>query len=127
MLKKSLVFKRPIRNKILSEGKILNFGRPGAAKNDNTSYSEIPPNEPGLVQEDYLFELVNKITGELSTFVKRGHLVLTNTNVVLMDEKSEIKWAIRNDEDLISFERLDLSETELAIIVPSDVVDEPEA
>lgn len=105
----------------MSEGKILNFGRPGAAKNDNgTSYSEIPPNEPGLVQEDYLFELVNKITGELSSFIKRGHLVLTNTNVVLMDEKSEIKWAIRNDEDLISFERLDLSDVEIEFAEPVD-------
>lgn len=106
----------------MSDGKILNFGRPGAAggNQNGTSYSEIPPNEPGLVQEDYLFELVNKITGELRSFIKRGHLVLTNTNVVLMDEKSEIKWAIRNDEDLISFERLDLTEEELGIPVTEE-------
>ena len=74
----------------------------------------IPPNLP---QDDYSFHVLNKATGEEVVYVRRGHLVITNTNIVLFNPRQEMIWGIPNDDSLVFFERIEpeiISQDEIA-------------
>lgn len=63
---------------------------------------------PKLPQFNYKFVVVNKLDPTKErTFVQRGHLIVTQINLALIDENSEILWSIPNDGSVIYFERID--------------------
>ena len=65
------------------------------------------PNGPNLPQIPYRITLVDKVTGGEVIHEKRGHIVVTASNIVLFDANQEMIWGIPNDDFVISFERLD--------------------
>lgn len=72
------------------------------------------PEEPRLPQYNYNIKVWQEgEDGSLTQYVneKRGHLIITGTNVVILDEKSELLWACPNNDALISVERVDADKT----------------
>lgn len=77
-----------------------------------------PPNFPppeGLPQDDYIFYLVDKITGEEMILERTGHLVVTQSNIVLFNKEQEMIFGIPNDSSLMYFERVSPKTTQLEI------------
>lgn len=79
------------------------------------SAQDVPqPEEPRLPQYNYNITVWKEDEdGSLSQYVneRRGHLIITGTNVVILDEKSELLWACPNNDALISVERVNADKT----------------
>lgn len=74
-------------------------------------YREPQPEEPKMKQDNYTVTVWKEgEDGSLSPFEYNltGHLVITGTNIVLIDENGELKWACPNNDALISIERIDV-------------------
>lgn len=84
---------------------VLEFNKRGKGPNPP------PPNFPAppkLAQFNYKFVVVDKLNGEREReFTQRGHLIVTQINIALLDENQEIRWSIPNDGSVIYFERID--------------------
>lgn len=89
----------------MSDDKILPF-RPRGNGPNGPIHTQAPPE---LDQDDYRFVVYDR-KGNTVEYLKRGHLIVTNINLALLDEKSELKWSIPNNNDLVYLERLDREE-----------------
>lgn len=67
---------------------------------------------PELELDTYRIVVYNRQNEEVE-YIKTGHLIVTNINIALLDEKSELIWAIPNSNDLVFVERLDDLEVEV--------------
>lgn len=68
------------------------------------------PSEPKLRQDQYVITVWKELEdGSLTPYdyEHTGHVVITNTNVVVLDENGELKWACPNNDALISIARVD--------------------
>lgn len=90
----------------MDDGKVIQFRKRG--DNDNNR----PPSPPDLQQDTYRFVTYDR-QGNKVEYEKTGHLIVTNVNIALLDENSELKWSIPNNSDLVFLERLDDIEVEL--------------
>ena len=67
---------------------------------------------PKLELDTYRIVVYNR-QNDTVEYIKTGHLIVTNINIALLDEKSELIWAIPNSNDLVFVERLDDLEVEV--------------
>lgn len=84
---------------------VVTFNRKGKGGPPNA-----PPNfpNPKLPQYTYRFVVVDKLNTEREReFTERGHLIVTQINLALLDENSEIRFSVPNDGSVIYFERID--------------------
>jgi hypothetical protein len=92
-------------NNKLSNNNVVDFNTKRGPK------GPIPPNFPPptkLPQYNYKFVVVNKLYPDKEReFTERGHLIVTQLNIALLDENQEIRWSIPNDGSIIYFERID--------------------
>lgn len=96
----------------MSDDKILPFKPRGSGPN-----GPIHTQSPELDQDNYRLVVYDR-KGDQVEYLKRGHLIVTNVNIALLDEKSELKWSIPNNGDLVYLERLD--EVESAEVTPDE-------
>lgn len=76
-----------------------------SGKTDNTE-----PEEPKLEISSYIFVVKDKVSGERREYIKTGHLIVTAVNFALLSEDSDLIWAVANDADFISVERIESTE-----------------
>lgn len=71
-----------------------------------------PPDSPKLPQDDYRIVQYDRKGNEVE-YIKTGHIIVTNINIALLDEESELMWSIPNNQDLKYLERIDYVDVEL--------------
>lgn len=88
--------------------KVLPFRPRGAGPNGPLN----PPEAPKLPQDEYRIVQYDRNGGEIE-YLKSGHIIVTNINIALLDEDSELMWSIPNNQDLKFLERIDSVDVEL--------------
>jgi hypothetical protein len=77
-------------------------------KNGKSTPTE--PEDPKLEVSSYIFVVKDKVSGERREYIKTGHLIVTAVNFALLSEDSDLIWAVANDLDFISVERIETTE-----------------